>query len=488
MKKINIIYFVAFFTINISTAQNLFPTKLENCKTEKFCLDCGDEKASYKIDKFEKLLVRLNNSLNLKGIKGSLKIQVLVDSNGKGCVLSHTDKSNNIISQKIIEELNNFNNWIPAKTGKKKEEKVSLTLLFIVKDDILTGKIERVDIDAFKMSFDKPTSPEIFNKTYIYKNESLSNYKFTIWNSKNSALADNNLDHFTFDKNGLLWIIVDKGIQTFDGKDFKSIEVNTLNIGVKESYFAISSDNNNTIWLDGLKSIYSHNGKWSNYDIKLIGIDGAYDIVNNENTNEVYFCSDKGLTILSKGNWKTINKETIPEFPSNRVYYAKKDSSGRIWIGTFDGTLMIDKNGKATSFEKSDTVLKGKCITSMDEDENGNVFFTLFEFDRKNKQSVNNDEGIAILSNDGKIKQFTTENSGIPFNHATCLLYDKIEKCLWISTDRAGLVKYDLKESWENYHNENSSIPTSYISSMIFDKKGNLFLATRQGLVKIERK
>ena len=46
----------------------------------------------------------------------------------------------------------------------------------------------------------------------------------------------------------------------------------------------------------------------------------------------------------------------------------------------------------------------------------------------------------------------------------------------------------DLKDSWENYHNENSDIPTSYISTMTFDDKGNLYLATRQGLVKIERK
>ena len=124
----------------------------------------------------------------------------------------------------------------------------------------------------------------------------------------------------------------------------------------------------------------------------------------------------------------------------------------------------------------------------MDEDEEGNLYFTLFEFDRKNKQQINNNEGIAIRSKDGSFKQYTTENSGMPFNHTNCVLYDKNEKVLWISTDRAGLVRYDLKGNWENYHNENSDIPTSYISTMTFDKKGNLYLATRQGLVKIEKK
>ena len=75
----------------------------------------------------------------------------------------------------------------------------------------------------------------------------------------------------------------------------------------------------------------------------------------------------------------------------------------------------------------------------------------------------------------------------MPFNHVTKVLYDKIEKVLWIATDRAGLVRYDLKSTWENYHSDNSAIPTSYISDMAFDKDGVLYLATRQGLVKIKR-
>ena len=488
MNKITIISIIFFLTTTMGTAQNLFPTKLDNCIADKFCLDCGDEKASYNTAKFKKLLERINKDLNLKGITGSIKLQVLVDSKGKGCVLSHTEKKDNFIARKIVEELNNFNNWIPAKTENKELDKVSINLLFTVKDGIISGEIERVNIDSFTKSFDKPVNPEIFNNSYIYKNESLSNYKFTIWNTNNSELLDNSLNNFTFDKNGLLWLIVEGGLQTFNGKNFKSIDVNTLNTGVKETYFAISFDNHNNIWVDGLKSIYSFNNKWNKHDVNQIGIEDAYDIINNEKTDELYFCSDKGLVILSKGSWKTINKSSLPELPSNRVYYAKKDSLGRIWIGTFDGSVMIDQNGKATNFEKTDTVLKGKCITSMDEDENGNVFFTLYEFNRKDKSSPNNDEGIVIMSNDGTFKQLTTENSGMPFNHATCLLYDKNEKSLWISTDRAGLVKYDLKENWENYHNENSSIPTSNISTMTFDKYGNLFLATKQGLVKIERK
>lgn len=472
-----------------ANAQNLFPVKLDNCKTERFCLDCGDTKAGYDEQEFLKLHDKLNKELKLQGIKGAVKFQVLVDSKGRACVLSHTDQSNNPISLKIIEELNKFKKWTPAVTKGKNEEKSSINLIFVIQDNMISGQIERVDMTAFKKSFDKPNSPEIYNKTYDYKNENLKNYKITVWNSSNSNLPNNMNDHITIDKNGLIWLTLDEGLVTFNGHQFKNAEQNITDKGKYFGYYALATDNNNVKWVCGKNNIYSYDDiKWIKYDSTEIGIDGAYEIVNNPSTGEVFFCSDNGLTIYKDGKWTNINKSKFKELPSSRVAFAKRDSRNRIWIGTYGGTAMIDESNSVTNFETSTTVLKGKCITSMDEDENGTLFFTLYEFDRKEKGKVNNNEGLAILYTDGTFKQFTTDNSGMPFNHTNCVLYDRNEKVLWISTDRAGLVRYDLKDSWENYHNENSQIPTSYISTMTFDKKGNLYLATRQGLVKVERK
>lgn len=404
-------------------------------------------------------------------------------------MLSHTDESKNPITLKIIDELNKFKKWTPAVTGGKKEEKSSINLIFVISNNQISGQIERVDMTAFKKSFDHPISPEIFNKTYVYKNDNLKNYSITTWNSDNSNLPNNMNDYITIDKNGLIWLTVDEGLVTFDGKSFKNAEQNVTDKGKFFSYYALATDNSNVKWVYGTKSIYSFDDtKWTKHDSTETGIDGAYEIINNPKTGEVFFCSDEGLTIYQDGKWTNINKNKFNDLPSNRVTFAKRDSKNRIWIGTFSGTAMIDEDNQLTNFEKKETVLKGKCITSMDEDENGNLYFSLFQFGPKEKGKVNNDEGIAIQYPDGTIKQLTTENSGMPFNHTNCVLYDKVEKVLWISTDRAGLVRYDLKDGWENYHNENSDIPTSYISTMTFDNKGNLYLATRQGLVKIERK
>ena len=91
-KTIFIFLIVLTFQVN---AQNLFPVKLDNCKTDKFCLDCGDTKAGYDEHEFLKLQDKLNKELNLQGIKGAVKFQVLVDAKGRACVLSHTDQSKN---------------------------------------------------------------------------------------------------------------------------------------------------------------------------------------------------------------------------------------------------------------------------------------------------------------------------------------------------------------------------------------------------------
>lgn len=488
MSKIPLI----ILTLLISTflnAQNLYPKKIDNCITSVFCLDCGDVKTNVDKDKFKQLLTDLNSTNNLSGIKGKVKFQILVDSTGKGCVLSHTDVSDNIISRNIVAALNSFDGFFPAKTNDKIEERSSFDISFEIKDGTMTAKVDRVDMDAFKKSFDKPNSPEIYNKEYVYKNENLKNYKITVWNSSNSNLPNNMNDHITIDKKGIIWLTTDEGLVTFDGKMFNNAEQNITNKGKYFSYYAIETDNNNIKWVYGTNNIYSYDdSKWTKYNPKEIGIDGAYEIINNPKTGEVFFCSDEGLTIFQKGKWSNLNKDRIKALPSNRVTFAQRDSKNRIWIGTFSGSVMIDENEKATNFNESSTVLKGQCITSMAEDENGNLYFSLYEYDGKPPGKVNRNEGIAVRYADGTWKQFTTSNSGMPFNHTNKVLYDKNEKILWISTDRAGLVRYDLNNGWENYHPDNSEIPTSYISTMAFDNNGILYLATRQGLVKVERK
>src|SRR5258707_3124689 len=96
MKKLFITAALLYLTAQLS-AQNIFPEKIKGCNTSQFCLDCGDPKAGYDEQTFNDLIIALNTSYNLKDIHGKIAFQVLIDSLGIPCVLSHTDpKKNNV--------------------------------------------------------------------------------------------------------------------------------------------------------------------------------------------------------------------------------------------------------------------------------------------------------------------------------------------------------------------------------------------------------
>jgi sugar lactone lactonase YvrE/limonene-1,2-epoxide hydrolase len=488
MKTI-IICLATMVNATLALTQNIFPQLVGKCNTKTFCLDCGDTKGGADATKLNQFVAYLSESNDISRVKGKVLFQVLIDSTSKGCVLSHTDISRSILARTIAEELNRFDGFTPAITNGKKEVMTSVNFAFEVRNNQLSAWVERVDMEAFTASFDRPSNPEIYNKDYIYKNEHLSGYRFTLWQKKNSSLPDNMLDNFSIDQNGLIWISTDKGITQFDGKSFTILLPKTKENGYPSFSAEITTDNNNVKWISPYPFLFSCNDTvFNKYDSTVTGISSVVKIVNNSNTGEVFFCTYNGLVIYQAGKWDVINQTNTPGLPDKAIFFAKRDSKKRLWIGTFKGTVLIDENGRISSFNNTATVLNGKSITSMDEDENGNIYFGLYKYERKNPTEPNQDEGFAIYKPDGSFQQFTTNNSGMPFNHVTQVLYDKTEKVLWIATDRAGLVRYDLNNGWENYHNLNSSIPTSHISSMAFDKNGNLFLTTRQGLVKMERK
>lgn len=468
-------------------AQNLFPSVMEGCKFPTFCLDCGQTKADANPELLRKMLDDVAGSTKLGGIKGLIMVQIIVDSTGKGCVLSHTDESNHPISVNLTSALNKFTGFIaPVSGAGLKEAFTSFNMVFTIEDGKITGRVDRVDMDAFKASFDKPNKPEIYNTRYKYENQNLAKYNFRVWNSRNSNLPDNMNDHISVDKQQRVWLTYDGGLTRFDGSKFTDMKQD-ITTGKKNFSYGALASSEEVMWVSGSDAIYSFNGSsWTRHDSKQLGFEETHEITENKKTGELIFSTDAGVHILKNKSWTKVGGDQY-KLPSQDIFYAQRDSRGRLWIGSFDGAVMIDGNGIMTDLTEGNKVLKGKTITSMAEDENGNLYFGLYEFKSKGGK-VNRNEGIAILSSTGDWKQLTTENSGMPFNHTTGMVYDDTEKVLWISTDRAGLVRYDLQNGWENYHSDNSDIPTSYISAMTVDSKGTLYLATRQGLVKVERR
>jgi len=411
--------------------------------------------------------------------------QVLVDSVGQGCVLSHTDVSNSLVTKGIIGYLNTCT-WHPA-IENGKPTRSSINILFSITDGKISGELQRVDSKAFFTNMRSNGAPTIYNKTYTYANPNLNNYEFTTWDKTNSALNNNLSQHCLVDHTGTLWYAtVLDGLKRFDGKTFTDVNESNSILDKTASVSAMAIDKENNIWLAGGKAVYKYNNdKWEKYDSTATNISWSGFITTSSN-GEVFFAHSKGLSVLKDGKWNLINDQNTPQLPANRVYYGYRDKQGRLWIGTFSGSIMIDPAGKITSYNNSETPLNDACIYTITEDESGNVYFALSS---TKKHGVDMDEeGIAMLSKDGKWTHYNDKNSGMPANHVNSLFYDRFEKVLWISTHLAGLVRFDLKDGWENYNNKNSGVTSYDTYEVAQDAGGTLYVSTYNGLLRIARK
>ena len=146
MKNKLIICIAVFASISIFSQKRIFPVAVKNCSVSKYCIDCGDEKATYDPKIFNFILEKLNRDINLIGIKADrLRFQVIIDGKTRrACVASHNDVKKYSFTKTIVEELNKMNGWRPAKVGNAYVPKSSINILFDIKNNKLTGGQEGI--------------------------------------------------------------------------------------------------------------------------------------------------------------------------------------------------------------------------------------------------------------------------------------------------------------------------------------------------------
>ena len=138
---------LTFYLSNITFSQHILPVRLNTCEANRFCLDCGDTLAAFVESEFLKMTSEIEEQINLKKMDYEIIFQVLVDSTGHGCVLSHSIVKNRKVAKAIIEKLNSFTYWTPAYTEGKLEPKTSINVKFTFLEGRIITKILRFDVD-----------------------------------------------------------------------------------------------------------------------------------------------------------------------------------------------------------------------------------------------------------------------------------------------------------------------------------------------------
>lgn len=94
MKSIKLIFIITILCSKVLNSQNIFPEKFDGCNTEQFSIENDSVIAKINPQEFIKIIFS-NVDAKIKGkIDGSLSFQIVVDKDGKSCLLSLENKTN----------------------------------------------------------------------------------------------------------------------------------------------------------------------------------------------------------------------------------------------------------------------------------------------------------------------------------------------------------------------------------------------------------
>ncbi|MDT3697741.1 MAG: two-component regulator propeller domain-containing protein [Ignavibacterium sp.] len=187
----------------------------------------------------------------------------------------------------------------------------------------------------------------------------------------------------------------------------------------------------------------------------------------------VSFCRDVFAQEMKFSSFTAMNG-----LSNNFINCLIQDHTGFIWFGTDDGLNRFDgyevkvyRNNPADRFSISENI-----IWAMAEDHAGNLWIGT-KTGGLNKYNPETD----------KFENWTIDSNDAEEISITCLYVDS-KNLIWIGTYKNGVYRFNPSENkfehWQNIPGNPKSLSENYITSIIEDKKFNIWIATYKGLNK----
>ncbi|WP_405563513.1 two-component regulator propeller domain-containing protein [Polaribacter sp. Asnod6-C07] len=282
------------------------------------------------------------------------------------------------------------------------------------------------------------------------------------------------------DSIGYLWIGSNNGLYRYDGYNLVTYQQDVFNQNSipNNSINSIIEDDNQDLWI-GSESYLIHfnrkENKFKGYNKNI-----TTEILHKDSKGNV-FANLKGIDLVkieSNKNFKKLNKHVGKALkPQYQINSFIEDDFGRYWIGTSKGLFAINSEG---IFVK--TSLEKEIIAIKDFGNNRFVVATthgLFILNY-NKTDYNLEilESYPNISNSLKIQN----------TQLTSLAISPNDEDLWIGTQN-GLVKAIRLNNSYNFvkfskESENGNLKNNFITSIVFDTYGNLWIGSLKGINK----
>ncbi|HLP05220.1 MAG TPA: two-component regulator propeller domain-containing protein [Paludibacter sp.] len=276
------------------------------------------------------------------------------------------------------------------------------------------------------------------------------------------------------DKQGLIWVGTDTGLDSYDGLEITSYN-KRFKTPLKGAVQSILENNDGSLWIGSEQGAFQYHrreNKLVPVDFKLPGINVRKIIRSSK--NQVFFGTDKGLFQYDDHSNSASHIELNKKFRSKLVSITDiiEDERGNLWIGTFDGLYSYNPSNKYsshTNITNQNLTNNIRCLLKANSDllyigtENG-LFG--YRFSTHTYKILNGSENAFILSltrdksqriyigteNEGLYSYSPEANTITPFQFNPTAIRSNLsihalhcsDDMLWVGTFTEGIKQVDL--------------------------------------------
>ncbi|TAE01167.1 MAG: hypothetical protein EAZ97_03865 [Bacteroidetes bacterium] len=299
------------------------------------------------------------------------------------------------------------------------------------------------------------------NGLIIYKDG-----KFKILDEKNGL--KNNVEMIIEDKKGVFWLGTTSGLFTYDGK--KITEVSAFK---NNNVIEILEDSYGSIWFATADGLFRKNGKTNIFE-KITEKNGLPD----KHISHLFFDNENSLWITTYNaglcrirDSKFINYDILDGLKANGVTAAAELDQNRILVGTENGLSVI----------QGDSVVSFDLKTKLD-----NFRIRTILFDSRKNIWIGTNNGLIKMNPNGKETFFSQKNL-LPEDLVRYVFEDK-EGFIWIGTRNKGIIKIDKKDQKVAEFNKENGLNSNFIMSINQAQNGDMLIATNSGGLNILKK
>ncbi|MBL4593538.1 MAG: hypothetical protein JKX68_06965 [Flavobacteriales bacterium] len=449
---------------------------------------------TYKLEKIHLQLSTQNNKINIRKILITKEHKLLIATEGNGLIYYNpeTDDTrqyymgNTLLKSDVIWDLHQESDGgVAIATNKGVNffdvKKKKITSIKILDNVIGNNVIKAIFEDRSGIIWIGTES------NGLYKLKSLSNVDHYVYDAnQNTSLNSDKINTIYEDSYGIIWIGSQAGINKFDKQKqyFKHHQhwpnkTKTINSNMTWSLF--QNDENGDIWVGTDKGVNVFDGKTGDVNVLVPNFPftnkkkntGVYSIFKDQE-EIIYIGTDGGVFSAEKGTLTHV-KDNVNHQNEDRTYVIIEDNKNRLWFGTKEGVVVLEKDRKTFQTYTIKDGLPSEVIRALYSDKQGDVW-------------IGTDGGglCKVIEKDHKIEfkiyQTDQEKLNTISNNTVLSIHQDDNGFLWIGTFGGGLNKFNLKTEKFTLFTRKDGLANNVIYGVLEDKKHNLWLSTNKGI------